>query len=907
MAQFVDNLVITLSLQAGKFTAGVKDIARELGSLDKNIKQSGDRLQLFGSTVANAFAAGAIARGIKSTIDANAQLVNQIATAEQVFGDGFEAIDKFSDAAVESVGLSKRAAIEAATFLGGLGKAAGIAEDDLAAFSTDLVKLAADLSAAFNTSVQDAVAAIQSGFSGSSIEPLRRYNIVLNDTILKQEYMAITGEKVTGVLSQQQRMVAFLSALYKQSADYQGQWNRESDQALAAQQKLSAEFENMKAVVGGALVPAFTTAVHAVQGLVGAFNALPPSVQQFASMMGIAAVAAVGANKAITAAENALLGFGVSARSVGRIGSTLRTGFLALDAALVLYGIHAARVEANNKKLADSMDELAGLRGQEALDFFTNRFTVMEIMSGKADTLGESFDILARDALQSAIIIRDAYKADPNALVQLDMLNGKIGDLDLTYERMDKAIADQLIKLANQEDATGEVNTQIEQLLGNTSGVADAQKIVNDAIDQTVTLFDQTATKIADMADAWDEYEDSVKDARDTTRLALAQFSVDKVAAMGEALSDALAGRATGVTILDNLAALQVGMEDLFQIIRRNGDEIPDIFDLGSERSANFRSAISDLKSMVDTELMTAFETSGGSIKRYRERLAELRLQITKGLGAMTGIDIDVPENQAKINALLDQILPTDAEIEVQVTLAAKARNTLQAQIATEFLKGAVPTVAAQLEIDLATGKKSPREVIATAQEIADNLDLGIQFHLVARKQEKKFVDEDLEKFATKERDAIRLGVEVKDLPKVSRNLTNFILHGEDKKGWPKIGLATEPTQTAEDVNAMLDPIVPDRIDIPVALVPDTGLPTSPEEVFGLPGRSSGTRMIGGTTVNATRMLGGAPSPYGFTMRTAPIIIQTHINAGVVGDPFAVMRAVEKATRRNVRLMPIRP
>ena len=899
MAQFVDNLLITLSLNASKFTAGVKSVAGELRNLDTNIQKSGSRMALFGSTVANAFAAGQVVRGINSTIQAAANLTNSVATAEQVFGEAFETIDKFADAAVESVGLSKQAAIQATTFLGGLGKAAGIAGEELATFSIDMIKLSADLAASFNTNVQDAVEAIQSGFSGSSIEPLRRYNVVITDTTLKNEYFALTGERITGVLQPQQRMLAFISQLYKQTADYQGQWNRESDQALAAQQKLRAEFENMKATIGESLIPAFTSGLHALQGIVTAFNAMPKSIQGMVSSFSVFGIAALGASRAIKALENSLLGFGMSATNVTRISRSLMGGFIALDVALLAYSINAQQAADNTRNLNQAVDELNDVDPEDFIDSFRQLMGQLEL-AGKAEGFVETLRYIADQSVAALVRMRQQVASDPALLLYFDAMDGKIDGAAATLKIFDDIINEHIVNLAGQANAQEIVGRMIAGSTGATEDNTVATEDNNEVLERNIDILEETAQ-------AWKDFRDSVKDAATDTRLALANFrGEERVKAMNEALIEFFESRGAGLTFLDSMGDIQESFKNVFKEIRQNEWRIPDIFDTSSKRAAEFRDMIGQAADAVNAELARELESSGGDVDAVRERVVALRDELIAGLGKVTGLDVDVDAEKAKLQALVDLILPTDAEIEVGVKLQAEAKNKLLAQLAIDFLKGTVPTVATQLEIDFQRGDKSPRGVILTAQRIARGMGAKVDFGIEITERNKRRIDKELVDFARTERTAIKLGITIPEAERLRLERRIKRITSE----FPPIPMKTQASdldETAAEIEAGPKGGWP---DIPVYVKPVFG--PSPFQggynPFAPPSGGTGPFSVGLTATN------GTPAPVGYrngvmptaTYAAAPPVIHLHttIQAGVVGDSYAVMRVIEDATRRNARLMP---
>ena len=88
-----------------------------------------------------------------------------------VFGKYSEGLIKWSESAATAMGMSSRAAIDAAGTFGNLFVSMKIGQGQSANMSQTLVGLASDLASFNNTSVGDAMEALRSGLVGET-EPL---------------------------------------------------------------------------------------------------------------------------------------------------------------------------------------------------------------------------------------------------------------------------------------------------------------------------------------------------------------------------------------------------------------------------------------------------------------------------------------------------------------------------------------------------------------------------------------------------------------------------------------------------------------------------------------------------------------------------------------------------------------
>lgn len=256
----------------GPLQKAAKESGEKAGkSWGESFSQNADKMTDFGKK--GLAATAVIGAGLFATAKAAGNLEAAISANIQVLGDASGEVQKWAKSSIENVGLSERAALEAATSFGQLGKIIGLGGTELAGFSTELVTAAADMAAFKDVPVAQALDDLQSGFAGSS-EVLRKYGIFLDEGSLKQAYFRETGEKVTGTLTAQQRIVATNSELWRQGADMWGQAERESGGLARAQDNLKATLEDTAAAIGAQLLPAMTSVLGGVTSLISGFGSV---------------------------------------------------------------------------------------------------------------------------------------------------------------------------------------------------------------------------------------------------------------------------------------------------------------------------------------------------------------------------------------------------------------------------------------------------------------------------------------------------------------------------------------------------------------------------------------------------------------------------------------------------------
>ena len=236
--------------------AGVRKATKAFDKLQGAAKASFGKIAGAAKVAATAVAGIGVVgvAGALKAIDAASDLEEAISKAGVLFGDGADEIERFAEGAAKALGQSKQEAIDAAATFAIFGKSAGLAGDDLVGFSTDFVELASDLASFNNTSPEDAVQAIGAALRGES-EPLRRYGVLLNDATLKAEALALGIYDGEGALTAQQKVLAAEQAIYKQTADAQGDFARTSDGLANKQRILRAQLANVTTEIGSKLLP----------------------------------------------------------------------------------------------------------------------------------------------------------------------------------------------------------------------------------------------------------------------------------------------------------------------------------------------------------------------------------------------------------------------------------------------------------------------------------------------------------------------------------------------------------------------------------------------------------------------------------------------------------------------------
>ena len=244
---------------------------------NKGVNDAEGAFEAFGTKVGNiaktaavAFAAigTAAAVGAYKAIEKASDLAESVSKIETIFGDGAQGVSDFSKTAAKELGISQQSVYDAAGTFGVFGKAAGLGGQDLTDFSNKFTTLSSDLASFNNTSPEDAMQAIGAALRGES-EPLRRYGVMLDDAALKAEAMAQGIYDGKGPLTQQQKVLAASGAIFKQTADAQGDFAKTSDGLANKQRIFKAQLDNVVTTIGTKLLPIFMNVVDFISTKLG--------------------------------------------------------------------------------------------------------------------------------------------------------------------------------------------------------------------------------------------------------------------------------------------------------------------------------------------------------------------------------------------------------------------------------------------------------------------------------------------------------------------------------------------------------------------------------------------------------------------------------------------------------------
>lgn len=250
-----DAAMATIQSALKKIDSETAKTKSKLAGLADGMAGVGKKMSMAFTLPFSVMSFAAIGTALGDSVKNASDLNETVSKASVIFGTSSKDMMKWSDGAAQNLGMSKRAALDSASSFALFAKQAGLSGKAVNEFSKQNVQMAADLASFFNSSPEEAITAMTAALRGES-EPIRRYNVLLDDASLRQAAFkkGLISSTKEG-LTPQQRVLAAQSLIMQQASAAVGDFARTSGQ-LANQQRIqAAEYENVSAKLGTSLLP----------------------------------------------------------------------------------------------------------------------------------------------------------------------------------------------------------------------------------------------------------------------------------------------------------------------------------------------------------------------------------------------------------------------------------------------------------------------------------------------------------------------------------------------------------------------------------------------------------------------------------------------------------------------------
>lgn len=277
MAEKLGEAVLELRTDDSRLNRGIDQAKGRAEQLAADFDRIGSRAMRTGGLLTLGITTPLAAFGV-SAFKAAGDAEELQSAFDHTFGGMADEMNRWAVATGDAMGRSTQAIQRGAFALGGLFNAAAPTREEAARLARQFTVLSQDLGAFFNVAEDDALLALRSGLSGEA-EPLRRFNIYINEAAVKAKALEMGLVPLNGELTDQQRILARAALIMEQTADAQGAVGREFGSSTNQLRVAAAAYEELQVTLGTKLLPVFTPLITMAADLLGWFTRLPEGVQ----------------------------------------------------------------------------------------------------------------------------------------------------------------------------------------------------------------------------------------------------------------------------------------------------------------------------------------------------------------------------------------------------------------------------------------------------------------------------------------------------------------------------------------------------------------------------------------------------------------------------------------------------
>lgn len=313
---------------AKNFSGKMSDLSGKFKSFGNDMMKSG-ALMTAGITTPMTLAT-------KNMVSAASDFEENLNKIDVAFKGSSQYVKDWADTALESFGLSKNQALEAAALFGDMGTSMGLTDKAAAEMATSLAGLAGDMASFKNVDIGQAMTALNGVFTGET-ESLKQLGIVMTEVNL-EEFANSIGKSYKN-MTQAEKVQLRYNYVMKMTANAQGDYARTSDGAANSMRTFQGSVDNLMIAFGQNLLPVFTPTVQGLTDMVNWFANLDSSVQTMIISVGLL-IAAIGPVKTIIGGISTGIGGLMSAMSfltspmgmvVIAIGAIVAAGYLLIS------------------------------------------------------------------------------------------------------------------------------------------------------------------------------------------------------------------------------------------------------------------------------------------------------------------------------------------------------------------------------------------------------------------------------------------------------------------------------------------------------------------------------------------------------------------------------------------------
>jgi hypothetical protein len=572
-----NRIVVEFAGDTSKLDAAFAKVKSGSSGLEKGLKG-----------LAGAAAVGMITAQIGDAIQAATDLNESMSKSAAVFGEHAAAIDAWAQQGAEDFGLSKQAALEAASTFGNMFSQLGVGSQHAAQLSQNITELAADFASFHNADISQVIQAQSAAFRGE-YDALQRFLPLINAATVEQRAMEMTGKNNAKALTAQEKALAVNNLMFEGAGKAMGDFDRTADSAANQQRILAANIENTQAIIGQKLQPVMQDVLQWLNS-----DGIP-------GFLKLTEVIGEGMADAAAFAIGALADFGSGIAQVLEKVDQFVPGLEGVPEQMQLGVTELRRMEAGLHDVQIEMEFATGA----AADHAASQQVAAKAIKGTGEA--------AATSAKAVTTLKDAQLDARGADLALEQSTYNLAKAQDAYNKFLETGGIDMEKVKQAQEDLTKAQKDVEKA---TRDVAKAQEAVNEALKPvTQRQIGKAARDVAGAQDDVTTAELNLKDAQDeylrvtNDRLATDEDKKRAQIAVGEALRAVQDAE-------DNLADAQTAQTEVQKI----GTTQSDAYKTASE---NLKTAEDGLKTATDnqTAAQNALNTAQAQSETYAEDL----------------------------------------------------------------------------------------------------------------------------------------------------------------------------------------------------------------------------------------------------------------------------------------------
>ena len=266
MTEALANLAKTGASSGRAATSLGKSLNIFSGSATKAKSSSFSLAAAFGKLYASYWLLFRAFSKIKDAIDISSSLTEVENVVRTTFGNYENLIQDFTKTSIQDFGMSELTAKQVASRFQAMGTAMGFSQGKMADMSLQLTKLTADMASFYDMEQSDVARNLQAVFTGET-EPLRKYGLDLTQATLKEWAMKQGLDADISSMTQAEKTMLRYQYVMANTAAAQGDFAKTADTWANQVRILKQSFEQLAAIIGGALINAFKPFVRTLNAV----------------------------------------------------------------------------------------------------------------------------------------------------------------------------------------------------------------------------------------------------------------------------------------------------------------------------------------------------------------------------------------------------------------------------------------------------------------------------------------------------------------------------------------------------------------------------------------------------------------------------------------------------------------